>query len=220
MGIKFELNSYHRNISDKELLEDLARVASEFGQDFLTRKEYETKGKYGATTFIRKFGSWNNAVEKAGLNQNTQKTNTEEELFENIYNVWVRLGRQPNYSEIVKPLSIVSIATYEKRFGGWRNALEKFIEWVNSENKEVNFDVPTQVGLHRHKTKRDANYRLRFLVMHRDNFRCVFCGQHQTETVKLHVDHKTPYSKGGETELDNLQTLCEKCNYGKSDLDL
>jgi len=36
--------------------------------------------------------------------------------------------------------------------------------------------------------------------------------------VVLHIDHVTPWSKGGETEMDNLQTLCEPCNLGKSDL--
>ncbi|NQV14303.1 HNH endonuclease [bacterium] len=36
--------------------------------------------------------------------------------------------------------------------------------------------------------------------------------------VILHVDHIKPWSKGGETEINNLQALCEKCNVGKSDM--
>jgi 5-methylcytosine-specific restriction endonuclease McrA len=35
----------------------------------------------------------------------------------------------------------------------------------------------------------------------------------------LHVDHIKPYSKGGETLAENLQTLCIKCNIGKIDMD-
>jgi 5-methylcytosine-specific restriction endonuclease McrA len=35
----------------------------------------------------------------------------------------------------------------------------------------------------------------------------------------LHVDHKTAWANGGETVLENLQTLCSKCNIGKSDLE-
>ena len=33
-----------------------------------------------------------------------------------------------------------------------------------------------------------------------------------------HVDHIIPIAKGGETKLYNLQTFCETCNLGKSDL--
>jgi len=36
--------------------------------------------------------------------------------------------------------------------------------------------------------------------------------------VELHVDHIFPWSKGGETVFENLQTLCSKCNGGKSNL--
>jgi len=36
--------------------------------------------------------------------------------------------------------------------------------------------------------------------------------------IILHVDHVMPYSKGGETVLENLQTLCLKWNIGKSNL--
>lgn len=57
---------------------------------------------------------------------------------------------------------------------------------------------------------------LRYDVLKRDNFRCKICGASADEGVKLHVDHIIPVSKGGKTEMDNLQTLCDKCNLGKS----
>jgi len=55
--------------------------------------------------------------------------------------------------------------------------------------------------------------------MRRDGFKCVQCGRSPaTETgVALHVDHITPWTDGGTTSMDNLQTQCERCNFGKSD---
>ena len=74
----------------------------------------------------------------------------------------------------------------------------------------------------RHKTSRDVNYRLRFKVMHRDNFKCCICGNSPAKdsAIELHVDHIIPWSKGGETVMENLQTLCSKCNLGKGNLDM
>lgn len=57
---------------------------------------------------------------------------------------------------------------------------------------------------------------LRYNILERDNFRCQICGSTQSDDVKLHVDHITPVSKGGLTIFDNLRTLCDRCNSGKS----
>lgn len=57
---------------------------------------------------------------------------------------------------------------------------------------------------------------LRYDILKRDNFKCKICGYSQEDGVKLHVDHIIPVSRGGKTEFDNLQTLCERCNLGKS----
>jgi len=59
---------------------------------------------------------------------------------------------------------------------------------------------------------------LRYDVLKRDNFTCQICGASaKKDGVKLEVDHICPVSKGGKTEISNLQTLCERCNRGKSD---
>ena len=57
---------------------------------------------------------------------------------------------------------------------------------------------------------------LRYGVLKRDNNRCRICGASAQEGAKLHVDHIIPVSKGGKTSMDNLQTLCDRCNLGKS----
>ncbi|MBR5903681.1 MAG: HNH endonuclease, partial [Clostridia bacterium] len=62
--------------------------------------------------------------------------------------------------------------------------------------------------------------KLRYQVLKRDNFKCCACGASPAKdpSVELHIDHIVPWSKGGETVIDNLQTLCSKCNLGKSDI--
>lgn len=57
--------------------------------------------------------------------------------------------------------------------------------------------------------------KLRYAVMQRDQFRCVLCGATVDSGAKLHVDHIIPVSKGGKTEMNNLRTLCDRCNLGK-----
>lgn len=57
---------------------------------------------------------------------------------------------------------------------------------------------------------------LRFEVLQQDNFRCRFCGASANDGAKLEVDHIVPVSRGGTNDRNNLQTLCEKCNIGKS----
>jgi transposase-like protein len=60
---------------------------------------------------------------------------------------------------------------------------------------------------------------LRFRVLARDKFRCVYCGRSAKEDgVVLEVDHVYPKSKGGEDTMDNLVTACRDCNQGKKDM--
>jgi 5-methylcytosine-specific restriction endonuclease McrA len=58
--------------------------------------------------------------------------------------------------------------------------------------------------------------KLRFRILVRDRFRCVYCGRKPPE-VKLAVDHVKPRSQGGKTEPSNLVSSCAPCNAGKSD---
>ncbi|WP_346433177.1 HNH endonuclease [Sphaerotilus microaerophilus] len=60
---------------------------------------------------------------------------------------------------------------------------------------------------------------LRWQVFQRDRWKCVACGRGSHDDVILHVDHILPRSRGGTDSLDNFQTLCDRCNIGKSNRD-
>lgn len=219
--MKFKLEELHRNTPEKELIEDLIRVAKLLKKKSVTIDEYNEMGKYHATTLARRFGSWFKSLEKAGLEKTRTLGVSDEEYFQNLEEVWIKLGRQPRYSDMQKPLSKYVAGAYEHRFGTWRTALERFVEHVN--NGKVTSIVKLELNSNskgKHKTKRNISWRLKFIVMRRDGFKCKICGRSPTTDSKiiLHVDHKIPWSKGGETVLENLQTLCSKCNIGKSNL--
>ena len=94
-----------------------------------------------------------------------------------------------------------------------------FVEYINNSDVviEENQSDDSPKGK---RSSREVNLRLRFRVMQRDSFKCCLCGTSPAidPSVILHVDNILPYSKGGETTMDNLQTLCSKCNLGKGDL--
>ena len=60
---------------------------------------------------------------------------------------------------------------------------------------------------------------VRFQVISRDGHKCLSCGLTQHDGAVLEVDHIIPVSLGGSDALDNLQTLCDRCNRGKSNRD-
>jgi len=116
-----------------------------------------------------------------------------------------------------------------RRFGTWRKALDKFIEYINKEEipvvaevgkNENEMSIITAGSIYKHKTKRNISSGLGFKILQRDNFKCKICGRSPATDpkIELHVDCIVAYSKGGETVPENLQTLCSTCNIGKSNL--
>ncbi|TGE34257.1 HNH endonuclease [Desulfosporosinus sp. Sb-LF] len=222
--MKFELEEFHRNVSDEDLIEDLRRVAMKLGKSSVTIDEYNERGKFHNTTFTRRFGSWFTCLGKAGLERTRNLNIPTEDLFQNLEGMWKKLSRQPRYNDMVSSVSMYSAGTYERRFGSWRGALESFIKVVDNstlQTNDLNDDISNVKSSKEEKQgKRTINWRLRFLVMRRDNFKCKICGASPATNpeVLLHIDHIQPWSKGGKTVIENLQTLCSICNIGKSDL--
>ena len=70
---------------------------------------------------------------------------------------------------------------------------------------------------HRKRGHRPISGSIRYEVLKRAGFRCELCGI-SAEEKSLEVDHIHPWSKGGETVMENLQLLCSRCNQGKSNL--
>lgn len=223
--MKFELKPYHRDVSDQEFLDDLIKVAKKLKDEAVSMRGYDQKGKFHSVTIAKRFGGWNKALEKAGLEISVKQNITEKELFDNLEEVWIKLGHQPGRRDMIRPVSKFSEHPYVNKYGSWRKALKAFVEYINADTKQKqkieNEDndsnsIDNRKTVFKHKTKRDISSRLKVQVLIRDGNKCKLCGV--TVTGKnIHFDHKTPWSKGGETVLENIQVLCAEHNLAKGD---
>jgi hypothetical protein len=222
--MKFVLKPNNRNTTDDELLVDLKKVADTPGISQLSSRQYDSNGgKYPSDLISRRFGNWNNAITKANLNLVIQRNISKGELFKNIENIWIELGRQPVFRDIKQPLSKYSVHHYVTKFETWQKALEAFVEFINSDEisneiteENISEKVQETEITFKHKTKRNPSERLKVLVLMRDGNKCRLCGQ-TLVGEEIHFDHIKPWSKDGETTLDNLQILCAKHNLAKGD---
>ncbi len=70
-----------------------------------------------------------------------------------------------------------------------------------------------------YQTLRNGNAKrskLRHNIFKRDGYKCLKCGT----GCNLTIDHVKPTSKGGVNRVFNKQTLCEKCNNDKGDIEI
>lgn len=222
--MKYQLKLFNRNVPDEELLEDLRRVAVALERNKISSREYnDNGGQYTAGTIGVRFGSWNNALIKAGLQLIQQREVSAENLWKNLEQVWVAIGRQPVLRDIKGNYSKYSKHQYIAKFGTWNNALVSFIDYVDSDDIHVSEPIIVEniqlvAKPFKHITKRFPSERLKVQVLMRDGNKCRLCGIILTGD-DIHFDHIKPWSKGGETVLENLQVLCERHNLAKGNLD-
>lgn len=212
-----------RNISREDILQSLRFFSSENPGQTPTVKIIADHLGVSAKKISRHHENWDTLLaEVAIIPFTTRRRYTDEECFENILQLWTKLGRQPKFDELKRPPSVVGSKAYITRWGGWRAALSAFVKTVNSPNEIQPEHPPKIVSAASNYTPPDSaprslNLALRYKVLVRDNFRCVICGASPAKdgSVELHVDHIFPWSRGGQNIEDNLRTLCSKCNLGK-----
>jgi hypothetical protein len=125
-----------------------------------------------------------------------------------------QIGWRPSLRQTSARFSKFAGATYKRRFGTWHKALSAFEAFTNKRDRRAALPTRTRA---KPRPCREIGWRLRATVLIRDNCLCRMCGASPAKdpAVTLHVDHIVPWSKGGETVLGNLQTLCARCNIGK-----
>jgi len=241
-GLRFARSSDEmQRISTKCLITDIRRVASQLGIQSVTSEQYTQLGKYSFPTIRERFGSWAEFLKQADLEATGFKPRYEDiELLQEIGRLWEYLGRQPTTTDMKRGISAFGLDAFTRRFGGWRKALEAFLLYIDQpvvtlpetdQHADIeisihatelssNSEVFLNSKLSTRRTPREPNLRLRFQILQRDHFSCQACGASPAKnpSVILHIDHVTPWSLGGETVPENLNTLCETCNLGKGNI--
>jgi len=123
-----------RAMSDEEILARIRDVSAQLGKNSLAGADIEANSEITRDMMHRRFGSVSAALRKAGIEQvNHGRRYTEDEIFENLLNVWTHYGRPPTALEMDRSPSTVGKNAYLHRYGGWRKALKAFVERANSE---------------------------------------------------------------------------------------
>lgn len=227
--MKYKVTLYQKRVPDEQILKDLRSVSKKTGSNHVSRKLYKLYGTYSDCTVLEHFATWDSALINAGLEPYNGGKIPEIALLKNMENLWNKLNRQPVKRDLVKPVSQYSIHCYRQTFGSWNKALLAFEKYTQNKNKylkELKKKEEIAAEEKQRKTEqfklkkrgsRNIGYRLRYIVLERDRHKCRSCGSSPADdgNVKLEIDHIIPWSKGGESVLNNLQTLCRACNIGK-----
>ena len=208
------------------MIEDIKRAAKLLGKECLSQTEYNnmyngksyrrSRAKFTSFMVTREFGTWGSAVQLAGL-KSARSPIPARDLLDEMKRVWIITGRQPRRTDFKKH-SVYSSSTYIKRFGTWLRAIAAFLRYI--ETGIVNDGITPKREPPGGKSpckKRRVGLGLRLYVLERDRFRCCYCGRSPaTHNITLQIDHRKPVSRSGSNEAENLQTLCNECNLGKS----
>lgn len=110
-----------------EVIQELQRVAQKLGRGAISRADFARHGQFGDSKVVRTFGSWNAAVQAAGLEANTTTVRkTDAELKAEFDRVKEYLDKVPTASEFAAHGKI-AVNVYSKRFGKWSAAVAHFM---------------------------------------------------------------------------------------------
>ncbi len=238
MGLQYQRSRIDKR-TPEQALALLRKAAEHFTfREFGKRDLNAAKLGISATGVQNAFGSWRAGMdalralladEGITLRPRTRTVVSDDELLLEMREIWTRLGHRPSKYEWDAASAKHHYNTYRSRFGGWANACMRFLEWSMGSGVEVADSSQGEVAPCPQPSasgpqtvpptqRRNPPDRLRLRVLERDGYRCVLCGRSPALElgVILHLDHVVPFADGGATVFENLRTLCQECNLGRS----
>ncbi len=190
--------NHGRRYTEDEVFENLLKVWTHYGRPPSVSEMDLAPSTVGKGTYIKRYGGWRKAL-KAFVERANSEADGDPALDPEPDPC--RLADRPDPTE--------SAATGAAGTNEPQSASQASAHFRPTGRTPPNVQP---------QDRRDPSIGLRFKVLKRDHFKCVLCGDHPARSPEcvLHVDHVIPWSKGGKTREDNLRTLCETCNIGRS----
>jgi hypothetical protein len=122
-------------MDEKEhILQEILRVARTISPKPLTKAAFKRESEISESKVLYYFGSWNQAVEAAGLQPNPKgipvtgyKRLSGEELLEEIGNLWRNFGRRPTEA-MMNSKGQFTVKPYRSRWGTFNAAIEAYVK--------------------------------------------------------------------------------------------
>lgn len=132
---KFELDRL-LSYDDEALLTELRRVATLVDSPYLLRSAFDKCSKAHSSVIFRRFGGWQQALERAGLADRYSgatprarrivgRVFTDEQLLDQLRAVSAKIGGKPVTLEVFNQHADVNAGTVRRRFGTWWVALKR-----------------------------------------------------------------------------------------------
>lgn len=119
----YEPNHQQQIVSDQQLIADLRAFAEELGETPTARQMVEF-GPHSRYSYSSRFGSWNQAIEAAGLEVNQRRSAPDRVLLDELVDFAIEVEGVPTSIEM-KKRGPRNPGIYVERFGSWDAALEK-----------------------------------------------------------------------------------------------
>ncbi|MFC7187713.1 homing endonuclease associated repeat-containing protein [Halorubrum yunnanense] len=107
-------------MSTGDLLADLQALADDLGHS-PTSEDMRKHGSHSTSTYMRRFDSWTDALEAAGLDTPDRNKITDAELIADLHRLCDELGERPTSTDVARD-GEYGLATYQRRFGSWGEA--------------------------------------------------------------------------------------------------
>jgi len=119
MGMKSHLG--HMHDIEQLLIDDIVQFHHDIGH-VPTIDEITEYGEFSRRTFIKRFGTWNRALQQAGFEENKHHNIPTDSLVDELRDLADTLGKTPTVEQMDN-MGKYTAPTYQERFGSWNDAV-------------------------------------------------------------------------------------------------